>query len=62
MSELAKDAAYGFRQLRRSPGFAATAVLSLALGLAAGTLMALWAGRAATSLLYGLKPSDPLTT
>ena len=33
--ELARDAAYGARTLRRRPGFAATAVLSLALGIGA---------------------------
>jgi predicted permease len=37
------------------------AVLLLAIGLAAGTALAAWAGEAAASLLYGLKPRDPLT-
>jgi predicted permease len=37
------------------------AVLLLAIGLAAGTGLAAWAGEAAASLLYGLKPRDPLT-
>jgi putative ABC transport system permease protein len=35
--------------------------LLLAAGLTAGVVIALWAGRAATTLLYGLKPYDPLT-
>lgn len=34
------------------------AALLLALGLAAGVGLALWAGRAAASLLFGLKPND----
>jgi ABC-type antimicrobial peptide transport system permease subunit len=35
------------------------AALLLAAGLAAGTLLSLWAGEAASSLLFGIKPSDP---
>src|SRR5260370_11261803 len=37
------------------------AVVWLAIGLAVGTALAAWAGQAAASLLYGLKPRDPLT-
>ena len=37
------------------------ALLLLALGLAAGTGLALWAGQAATKLLFGLKPNDAAT-
>lgn len=35
------------------------AVLLLTAGLAAGILVSVWMGRAAASLLYGLKPWDP---
>ena len=35
------------------------AALLLAVGLPAGSLLSLWAGRAASSLLFGLKPQDP---
>jgi predicted permease len=37
------------------------AALLLAIGLPIGAGLALWAGRAAGSLLFGLKPSDPAT-
>ncbi len=37
------------------------AVLLLGLGLAAGVLITLWAGRAAAALLFGLKPYDPVS-
>jgi len=37
------------------------AALLLAIGLGVGTGLALWAGRAATAMLYGLKPYDPMT-
>jgi ABC-type antimicrobial peptide transport system permease subunit len=37
------------------------AALLLAAGLAIGTGLALWAGRAASAMLFGLKAYDPLT-
>jgi ABC-type antimicrobial peptide transport system permease subunit len=36
-------------------------ILLLILGLTAGILIALWAGRAAATLLFGLQPSDPVS-
>jgi putative ABC transport system permease protein len=37
------------------------AILLLGLGLAIGVAFAAWAGRTAASLVYGMKPGDPLT-
>src|SRR3954453_21390452 len=37
LEQLRDDAVYGIRQLKQSPGFAAVAVLSLALGIGANT-------------------------
>ena len=37
------------------------AILLLATGLAIGLGLAAWLGQAAASLIYGLKPRDPLT-
>ncbi len=37
------------------------AVLLLAIGLTVGTALAAWAGQTAASLVYGLKPRDPVT-
>jgi putative ABC transport system permease protein len=36
-------------------------ILLLGVGLIAGVLIALWAGRAAATLLFGLKPYDPIS-
>jgi ABC-type antimicrobial peptide transport system permease subunit len=37
------------------------AVLLLVVGLGIGALLAFWAGQAASTLLFGLKPYDPIS-
>jgi ABC-type antimicrobial peptide transport system permease subunit len=37
------------------------AIWLLAVGLSVGLALAVWAGQAAASMVYGLKPRDPLT-
>jgi ABC-type antimicrobial peptide transport system permease subunit len=37
------------------------AMLLLGVGLTAGIVIALWAGRAAATLLFGLRPYDPIS-
>lgn len=52
---LGADRASVLRLVMREAG------LLLIVGLALGTALSIAAARAATSLLYGLQPSDPLT-
>ena len=56
-----KDLQYAWRLLRRSPGFAAVALVSMARGVIAGGFAAVGLTRLLQALLFGVKPGDAIT-
>jgi putative ABC transport system permease protein len=60
-SEIGVRMALGADRMRVVQLVLKESLLLLAVGLVVGILLALWAGRAAATLLYDLKPYDPLS-
>jgi predicted permease len=59
MSNLLQDCKYGFRIIKKSPGFAAIAILTLALGIGANTTIFSWINSTLLNPVPGLsRPSE----
>jgi predicted permease len=59
MSNLLQDCKYGFRVIKKSPGFAAIAILTLALGIGANTTIFSWINSTLLNPVPGLaRPSE----
>jgi predicted permease len=62
MNQLVADFRYALRQLRRSPGFALTAILTLALGIGANSTILSWISATLLNPIPGAKGIDRMLT
>ena len=62
MNQLLADTRYALRQLRRAPGFALTAVLTLALGIGANSTILSWISATLFNPIPGAKNIDSMVT
>ncbi len=60
MRGIVQDVRFGFRQLKASPGFAAVAVITLALGIATAATTFIWIDSTLTHPFHGAAASDRL--
>ncbi len=60
LGTLVRDVRYGIRQLRRSPGFTAVAVLTLGLGIAANTTVFSWIDSVLLQPIPGVRNAQEL--
>jgi predicted permease len=58
MNTLVQDVSFALRQLRKSPGFALTAVLTLALGIGANTTILSWISSTLLNPIPGVSQTD----
>ena len=62
MNQMLADIRYALRQLRRAPGFALTAVLTLALGIGANSTILSWISGTLFDPIPGAKNIDSMLT